>query len=172
MADRMFNSLGDVPRLLKDMGDGTWAEVVAFAADGSVTLTGDVVVDTFGALDDTPVSDPAAASATIPALLRGILKQGAGEYETVAASQTAQVLGATGGTGDVIAGLLIIPASVSPGAVTLLDGATSITIFAGGTNSLTELKPFYVPLGLKSVSGAWKVTTGSNVSVIGMGDFT
>jgi hypothetical protein len=94
------------------------------------------------------------------------------EYETVAASQTAQALGATGATGDYIAGVLIIPATTAPGNVLLLDNATSITIFTGGTASVSNLIPFYVPLGIKSVSGAWKITTGSNVSAIGMGNFT
>lgn len=93
-------------------------------------------------------------------------------YETVAASQTAQVLGATGATGDWLKHLIVVPASVSPGVVTILDNATSINVFAGGTNSLTELKPFIIEIGMKSASGAWKVTTGANVSVIGVGTFT
>jgi hypothetical protein len=95
-----------------------------------------------------------------------------GEYETVAASQTAQVLGATGGTGDWIAGVLVIPATTSPGNVLLLDNATSITIFTGGASSVSNLVPFMIPLGMKSVSGAWKLTTGANVSCIGIGNFT
>lgn len=94
------------------------------------------------------------------------------EYETVAASQTAQVLGPTGAIGDVIAGILVIPATTTPGVVTLFDGATSIPLFVGGASSVSNLTPFYVPLGLKSVVGAWKVTTGANVSVIASGDFT
>lgn len=94
------------------------------------------------------------------------------EYETVAASQTAQVLGATGGTGDYISGLLVIPATTSPGNVLLLDNSTSITVFTGGAASVSNLVPFFIPLGMKSVSGAWKVTTGANVSVIGVGNFT
>jgi hypothetical protein len=94
------------------------------------------------------------------------------EYETVAASQTAQALGATGGTGDYISGLLVIPATTSPGLVTLLDNATSIPVFVGGSFSVSNLVPFFIPLGMKSVSGAWKVTTGANVSVIGIGNFT
>jgi hypothetical protein len=97
---------------------------------------------------------------------------GAGEYETVAASQTGQVLGPTGATGDYIAGLLVIPATTSPGNVLLLDNATSITVFAGGASSVSNLVPFMIPLGMFSVSGAWKVTTGSNVSCIGIGNFT
>lgn len=93
-------------------------------------------------------------------------------YETVAASQTAQVLGPTGGVGDLLAGLLIVPATVNAANVLLLDGATSITIFPGGTASLTELKPIWVPLGIYSASGAWSITTGANVSVIACGTFT
>ena len=96
----------------------------------------------------------------------------ADEYETVAASATAQVLGATGAAGDYINHILIIPATTSPGNVLLLDGATSITVFAGGASSVSSLVPFAVPLQMTSVSGAWKITTGSNVSVIGIGNFT
>ena len=94
------------------------------------------------------------------------------DYETVAASQTAQVLGATGATGDYIVGVLVVPATVSPGNVILLDNATSITIFTGGTNSVLSLVPFFIPLGMASVSGAFKLTTGANVSCIGVGKFT
>lgn len=95
-----------------------------------------------------------------------------GEYETVAASQTAQTLGATGGTGDYLSGLLVIPATTSPGNVLILDNATSITVFAGGASSVSNLVPFFIPIGAISVSGAWKVTTGANVSVIATGNFT
>ena len=76
----------------------------------------------------------------------------AAEYETVAASQTAQVLGGTGKKGDYISGLIVVPETTSPGAVTLLDGSTSITVFAGGT--VTDLRPFFIPPGLRSKSGS------------------
>ena len=95
-----------------------------------------------------------------------------GEYETVAASQTAQAIGATGATGDYISGILCIPATTSPGVVTLLDNATSIPVFVGGAGSVSNLVPFFIPLGLYSVSGAWKITTGANISCIAMGNFT
>lgn len=104
--------------------------------------------------------------------LTSIAKVVAGEYETVAASQTAQALGATGATGDFISHLLVIPATTSPGNVLLLDNATSITVFAGGASSVSNLVPFVIPLAMISASGAWKVTTGASVSVIGVGDFT
>lgn len=160
---------------------------------GDVDVTS-VPTDPFGA-----TADAASASGSISAKLRAIatalgvtaLDLGVGtggsrtlrvaidsaqldgsEYETVAASQTAQTLGATGGTGDFISKVVVIPATTSPGNVLLLDNATSITIFAGGADSVSNLVPFVIDLGMFSVSGAWKITTGSNVSVIGIGNFT
>ncbi len=94
------------------------------------------------------------------------------EYETVAASQTAQVLGGAGATGDYLAGLLVTPTTLSPGVVTILDNAISINVFAGGTSSLVTLQPFAIPIGAKSVSGPWKVTTGAALSVVAIGNFT
>lgn len=94
------------------------------------------------------------------------------EYETVAASQTGQVLGATGASGDYISKVVVIPATTSPGNVILIDNATSITIFTGGASSVSNLVPFVIDLGMTSVSGAWKLTTGANVSAIGIGNFT
>ena len=94
-------------------------------------------------------------------------------YETVAASQTAQALGATGRAGDLLHGLLIVPANTSPGAVAIKDGAdAAITVFTGGATSVDDLTPIWLPLDLKSRTGAWQVTTGVDVSVIGVGDFT
>jgi len=94
-------------------------------------------------------------------------------YETVAASQTAQVLGNNGAKGDRILRLIIIPATVAAGLVTLLDGSTSIPIYVGGaTTALTTVAPFVVDIDATSQSGPWKVTTGANVSVIAVGDFT
>jgi hypothetical protein len=97
----------------------------------------------------------------------------AAEYETVAASASAQVIGSTGAIGDYLAELLIVPASTSPGAVSIQDGSgTAITVFVGGASSVSNLVPFSVPLGIKSTGGAWKVTTGANVSAIAVGNFT
>lgn len=95
------------------------------------------------------------------------------EWETVAASSTDQVLGPTGAIGDYLASLLIVPATTSPGAVSIKDGSgTAIPVFTGGASSVSNLVPFPAPLGIKSVAGAWKVTTGANVFVIASGNFT
>lgn len=94
------------------------------------------------------------------------------EYEDVAASQSAQVIGGGGtGPGQHLSHLIVIPATTSPGAVALLDDTASTTIFAGGASSVSNLVPFTVFLGCDSKNGAWKITTGANVSVRAVGDF-
>lgn len=102
-------------------------------------------------------------------LINPVSDVGASDYETVAASQTAQVLGTTGATGDYLSGLLVVPATTTPGSISILDGSTSISVFVTGTVTVV---PFFIPLGIFSVSGPWKVTTGGSVSVIAIGRFS
>jgi hypothetical protein len=90
------------------------------------------------------------------------------EYETVAASQTAQVLGNTGASGDYLHRLVISVATAATGTVTLLDNATSIVITAANT----PIGVYTVDIGATSKNGAWKVTTGAGATVIGVGRFT
>jgi hypothetical protein len=98
------------------------------------------------------------------------------EYETVAAGQTAQVLGATGALNDYLSHLLIVPATTSPGAVSIKDGnGSDMTVFTGGADSVLSLQPFYAAIGARTVNATtpgWKVTTGADVSVIAFGIFT
>lgn len=95
------------------------------------------------------------------------------EYEDVAASQTAQVLGETGNRGDYLSHIIIMPATTSPGAVTLFDGGSSKVIFVGGATSVSNLVPFTLFCGFDSKNdGGFKVTTGTDVSVRAVGDFT
>jgi len=94
------------------------------------------------------------------------------QFETVAASQTDQMLGATGAAGDYLKGLWVTPATLNPGAVSIEYGSTNITIFAGGTASINELRPIEINLGIRAPSGGWEVTTGAAISVIAVGSFT
>jgi hypothetical protein len=91
------------------------------------------------------------------------------DYETVAAGVSGQVLGLLGAKGDFIERLVITPATTSPGVVTLIDGVTSIAIMVAGT---TTVVPFSVELNMTSQTGAWSVTTGTNVTVIAVGNFS
>lgn len=106
----------------------------------------------------------------------GITRFTSGEWKHVAGETsnlalTTKASGA-GAAGDTLVGLLVIPTSVSPGAVTIYDDVTTIPVFAGGTDSLTCLVPFFIPLGIKSVGAGWYITTGSGLSVVAVGDFS
>lgn len=104
-------------------------------------------------------------------------REGSTAYETVAASQTNQVLGTNGNKGDVIERLVIVPATTSPGAVAIRDGNnTAVTVFAGGATSVADLTPIVIELGMMATDAdspvGWDVTTGANVSVVAIGRFT
>ena len=94
------------------------------------------------------------------------------QYEHVAASQTAQVLGGTGAKGDYIQRLVCTITSATTGNVVVVDGS--------GTGVLTHtLVPANhgigtVNLELNAISqdGAWKITTGAGVEVMAIGIFS
>ena len=148
--------------------DGT-AKTTVKAAN-TAPVTGDpalVVSISPNSVNANGGATPANSSPVVPA-------DQYGTYKTVSASQTDFVLGATGATGDYLAGLLIVPGTTAAGAVSIKDGVGSaISVFAGGgTTALGDLKPFMVPIGAFTTGGAWKVTTGTNVTAIGIGKFT
>jgi hypothetical protein len=127
--------------------------------DGALNPANNTValrVDAFGNLRATLASSKASGQA----------------HYQVAASQTNQQMGATGAIGDVFSIIMIIPTSTSPGAVSISDGATSITVFAGGAASLVDLRPFLFALNTVASGAGWKVTTGANVSAVVVGTFT
>jgi hypothetical protein len=107
------------------------------------------------------------------------------DYATVAASQAKAALSSTNpaskvSDGDVIEHICIIPATTSPGKVSIFDGAggTEINVFPGGASSVTTLAPIWVKLNARAKNAAanasgprWLVTTGANVSVIATGKF-
>lgn len=98
---RMLCGPDGVPLAL-GAGGGIPMEIVG--TTGDVTLTGDVIVDTLGALNDAAVVNPAAASATVPALLRGNLTQ------TLAIKASVAALGAL--TDDAVVDPEVASASV------------------------------------------------------------
>jgi uncharacterized membrane protein YbhN (UPF0104 family) len=89
-------------------------------------------------------------------------------YETVAASQTAQVLGGSGAVGDTIIRLIVTVNTTASSTVTILDNATSIAIMP----ALTPVGVYSIYLGVQSVSGPWKVTTGAGATVVAVGNFS
>jgi hypothetical protein len=96
---------------------------------------------------------------------------GGSTYNTVAASQTDQVLGATGAAGDYLDSLVIVVATAATAQVQIKDGSGSaITVFPNSPGQ--GVGSYTVPLGVWSTGGAWKVTTGAGSSVIAVGNFT
>ena len=89
-------------------------------------------------------------------------------YETVAASQTAQVLGGSGAVGDTIIRLIVTVNTALTSTVTILDNATSIAIMP----ATTPVGVYSIDLGVQSVSGPWKVTTGAGATVVAVGNFS
>ena len=100
----------------------------------------------------------------------GAVKVELGHYEKVAASQTAQVLGGSGAIGDELHRLIISVNTVATATVTILDNAVSIPILTGHADLLEGV--YSIEIGAKSVSGAWKVTTGAGATVLAVGEFS
>jgi hypothetical protein len=114
-----------------------------------------------------------ATSRAQPADSGLVVRQVPCTYEYVGPGvSTPQVLGGAGATGDYLEGVLIIPDTTSAGTVAVFDNVINFPIFTGGTNSLLDLSPIYVHLGIVSVSGPWKIGTGANVRCIAIGRFT
>jgi len=142
---------------------------VSLGADGvAVDAVGGAGAVSTGVQRVTLASDDPAVAllSTMDADTGAVAKSVAGNYETIAAGVTDQVLGASGAAGDMLSHVVIVPASTSPGGVVVTDGATAISIFAGGAESLSNLVPFVVALNMSAVAGPWKVSTGANVSAI------
>ena len=89
-------------------------------------------------------------------------------YETVAASQTAQVLGVTGAAGDTLMRVIVTVGTALTGTVALLDGATSYALTAAST----PIGVYTIEINAVSVNGAWKITTGAGATVLAVGNFT
>lgn len=90
------------------------------------------------------------------------------DYETVAASQTDQALGATGRVGDLLHRLVITVATAATGTVSIKDGGGSAMPI---TAANTPIGVYSVEVNARSRVGAWSVTTGAGATVVAVGDF-
>lgn len=89
-------------------------------------------------------------------------------YETVAASQTAQVLGGTGAVGDYLHRVIVTVNTALTGTVSLVDGSTSINLVPASI----AIGTYSIPVEAASQTGAWKITTGAGATVIAVGVFS
>lgn len=88
-------------------------------------------------------------------------------YETVAAGQTDQVLGATGGVNDFLARIIVAVETAATSTVTVKDGATTILSIPANT----PIGVYSIEIGVRAKSGAFSVTTGAGASVLAVGEF-
>lgn len=91
-------------------------------------------------------------------------------YETVAASQTGQILGTAGAKGDYLHRLILVVSTAATAATSIIDGVTSITIFPNSPGS--GVQTYVVEVGLASQTGAWSITTGAGTALIAVGIFS
>jgi hypothetical protein len=89
-------------------------------------------------------------------------------YEHVALSQTGQVLGTTGATGDYLHRLVITVGTAATSTVSVLDGATSHVLVRANT----PIGVYSIEMNTFSKTGAWSITTGAGAEVLAMGNFT
>jgi len=92
------------------------------------------------------------------------------QYEHVAASQTAQVLGGTGAIGDYLHRIICTVSTAATGAVTLLDGSTSHVVLPNSPGN--GIGVYNIEFNTISRNGSWRVTTGAGVEVLGVGIFS
>jgi hypothetical protein len=96
------------------------------------------------------------------------------QYEHVATSQTAQVLGGTGAVGDYLHRIVCTVSTAASSLVQVVDGS--------GTGILTHtilpnavgggVGVYNIEINAASKDGAWKITTGAGVEVMAVGIFS
>jgi hypothetical protein len=102
--------------------------------------------------------------------MSGVQRDYGYQYETVAASQTAQVLGTTGAAGDYLHRLIVTVNTSATSTVTLTDGVTAIPIVPA--NIASGIGVVNVEVNAASLTSGWKVTTGAGVTVVAVGKFS
>jgi hypothetical protein len=89
-------------------------------------------------------------------------------YETVAVSQTAQVLGTNGAANDYLHRIVVTVSTAASSTVSIIDGSTTILSIPAST----AVGVYVVELGLNAATGPWKVTTGAGAAVLAVGLFS
>lgn len=103
----------------------------------------------------------------------------AGGYNTVAASQSAQVLsaisgGTTGAKGDFISRLIVTVNTAATGTVSLIDGTggSAVTMALFPATPGGGVGVYSVDLNMFSKIGAWQLTTGAGATAVATGLFS
>ena len=89
-------------------------------------------------------------------------------YETVAVSQTAQVLGTNGAIGDYLHRIVVTVSTAATSTVSIIDGSTTVLAIPANT----PIGVYSLALNLNAATGPWKVTTGAGAAVLAVGLFS
>jgi hypothetical protein len=95
-----------------------------------------------------------------------------GKYEAVAASQTDQVLGATGAVGDYLKKLIVTVATSATGTCSIKDGNGSALPITAANTPIGVYEVNLEMIAANPTTPGWKVTTGAGATVVAVGDFT
>jgi hypothetical protein len=96
------------------------------------------------------------------------------QYEHVAASSSAQVLGTTGAVGDYLHRIICTVSTAATAAVQIVDGSGAGVL----THTILPNSPgsgigvYNIEINAVSANGAWKITTGAGVEVMAVGIFS
>ena len=88
-------------------------------------------------------------------------------YETVAASQTEQVLGGAGAAGDYLHRIVVTVNTAASSTVSVIDGATTVASMPANT----AVGVYSLEINAAATT-AWKITTGAGATVMAVGFFT
>ena len=102
--------------------------------------------------------------------MSGVMNPYGFAYETVAASQTGQVLGTAGAKGDIIQRIVVNVITAATATLTIIDGSTSIVVATGGATVVPG--SYSLELGVASQTGAWSITTGAGCTALCIGIFS
>lgn len=92
------------------------------------------------------------------------------DYETVAASQSDQVLGGVGKQGDILERLIITVNTALTAAVSIKDGSGSaIPVMPNSPGQ--GIGVYCVEVGARCRGANWSVTTGAGSTVVAIGKF-
>jgi hypothetical protein len=100
--------------------------------------------------------------------MSGVLNPYKYAYETVAASQTAQVLGGTGAAGDYLHRIVVTVTATGTSTLSVIDGSTTILTMAANT----PVGVYSLELNVAAATGPWKITTGAGATVLAVGLFS
>jgi hypothetical protein len=101
--------------------------------------------------------------------MAGILNPFRYQYETVAVSQTDQVMGGAGAVGDYFHLIIVTVATAATGTASIKDGSGSAIPL---TAANTPIGVYPIMLNMRSATGAWSVTTGAGATAVGVGIFS